>query len=150
MELYTQSNLKYSRVDQKPDRSAMLYIGTDCPTYSKHPLHLLLKYLLTQSLHYEQDVTQDQFLSREHLHLGKIKEPNLPYYLLIAERRKDEFIPFPRVLVQSETQSGLGFELELLFPFLTTVTITLNVPPKVGVIVALYATRISQSADTTH
>ena len=37
--------------------------------------------------------------------LSKAKEPNLPYYLPRADGRRDGFMPFPRVLARSETQT---------------------------------------------
>ena len=37
--------------------------------------------------------------------LNKAKEPNLPNDLPIARERTDGFMPFPRVLAQSETQT---------------------------------------------
>ena len=36
------------------------------------------------------------------------KEPSLPYNLMIAGKRRDEFIPFQRVLAQSEMQTALS------------------------------------------
>ena len=40
--------------------------------------------------------------------LTKAKEPSLPYYLLIATGMIHEFMPFPRTLAQSETQTALS------------------------------------------
>ena len=70
--------------------------------------------------------------------LTKTKESSLPYYLLIAEERKDGFISFPRVLVWSETQSCSGFELCLPIPFPMMITVTLNVPHKIVAVISFY------------
>ena len=56
----------------------------------------------------------------------KVKEPNLPYYLLIGWGSTDGIMPFPRALAQSEMQTG--FELTSPIPFPTMITITLSVP----------------------
>ena len=59
---------------------------------------------------HEQDATQVQFCKQSLTGLNsefsfskaschsKVKEPSLPYYLLIEGRRIVRFIPFPRVL----------------------------------------------------
>ena len=58
-----------------------------------------------------------------------VEELSLPYYLAIARKRTDGFMPFPRALVQSEMhQSHPGFELGLPRPF--PLRMTLNVSPK--------------------
>ena len=38
----------------------------------------------------------------------KVEEPNLPYYLPIAERRITGFIPFPKVLALCENANSLS------------------------------------------
>ena len=45
--------------------------------------------------------------------LTKAEEPSLPYYLRIAGERIIGFIPFPRVLMQCEMQSGLFYVFRL-------------------------------------
>ena len=49
--------------------------------------------------------------------LTKAKEPHLPYYFIIAVRRTDRCVPFPRAFVQSETLSCSWFEFDLLCLF---------------------------------
>ena len=62
-------------------------------------------YVVTQPLHYEQDVVQDQFLSRvvgiqfSFSYTGshtKVKESNLSYLPRAGAARIGRFIPFPR------------------------------------------------------
>ena len=63
----------------------------------------------TQPLHHEQNETQGQYLKSYSWFkftfpscLTKTGEPSLPYYLSLAEGKRDGFISFPRALVQSE------------------------------------------------
>ena len=70
-------------------------------------------------IYYKQDVIQGQFLCRVQLVwtqfaffytacLTMVKEPSLPYYLLITggDVKTDGFMPLSRTLVWSETQSA--------------------------------------------
>ena len=59
-----------------------------------------------------------------------VEGPSLPYYLSIAERRTDWFIPFSRALVWNEMQTAFsGFELGSLILFPMTLTIMLSTSP---------------------
>ena len=55
------------------------------------------------------------------------KDPSLPYYLTIAERGRNRFMPFQSGLAWSETLSWPGFEPEMLIPSSTIVTLILSI-----------------------
>ena len=59
------------------------------------------------------------------------KKNSLPYYLPIARERMNVFIHFyGHYHEEKHQQIRLGFELESLIPFPTTITVILSIPPK--------------------